>query len=682
MTTPKIGLRISGTKQRRGGFQPLVAVGVLAGGEANNMDRVPLVAEKPAYVLKHTSDYALYMLIDRRVKSFDADAPGVLTIALTISSDSQLADKQSPFTLLQEIYDTFKSNYMTRLSDGRDSFIDKDAESGLFRQIIDRYSLEARPQPLIPMTQQCSTGILRVPKDKLEGFFRDTNYDEFKKFSDIEVGTECVCSPGLDELDIPKPPSYELWFNGERTGKFYRQKLGEDTLKIEKKGKPTVYITLTELMNAENQRMQLDDATIELDTKRNRILLRAQKQSVPARLAFRWNYDYESSKSEAISMIRNGRLKIKLGQRDISRFAVSEEDAEIDSENIDNLVATISPEYTPKYDFKVSKEITEYNDKKLLIINIKVTKKDANTDGVPMRRPVIKEEPVKPTPKSPKKAIIFTLCGLLLGLGAIFAVYKWTSEPEPEVAVKDQKNRSVDNGSEGGENPGDVDVANIESNQEDPEAGQKLIADARKNSAQNAENSKTKETGKNNENVGTTTASNPGPTMSKTQAIGILLGGQGDKTAARNALSQQERNDIEAIRALNNQSNEAKQIISQLRAGSLSIAAAKTKMQKLKPGGGNGGNGGNGGDGGNGGGTMSKTTAIRILLGENLGKKNDAEKVLGAEAKTVKSIIGIYNKLPLPRKKEADTNAMGPLKSGAITPSQALQKITNIRDAN
>ena len=584
MTTPKIGLRISGTKQRRGGFQPLVAVGVLAGGEANNMDRVPLVAEKPAYVLKHTSDYALYMLIDRRVKSFDADAPGVLTIALTISSDSQLADKQSPFTLLQEIYDTFKSNYMTRLSDGRDSFIDKDAESGLFRQIIDRYSLEARPQPLIPMTQQCSTGILRVPKDKLEGFFRDTNYDEFKKFSDIEVGTECVCSPGLDELEIPKPPSYELWFNGERTGKFYRQKLGEDTLKIEKKGKPTVYITLTELMNAENQRMQLDDATIELDTKRNRILLRAQKQSVPARLAFRWNYDYESSKSEAISMIRNGRLKIKLGQRDISRFAVSEEDAEIDSENIDNQVATISPEYTPKYDFKVSKEITEYNDKKLLIINIKVTKKDANTDGVPMRRPVIKEEPVKPTPKSPKKAIIFTLCGILLGLGAIFAVYKWTSEPEPVVAVKDQ-NTLADDGSEGGENPGDV-----VQTKDNYEAGQETVQKAREEAAKKAEEKATKEkeeknkdkttetkkdveTSKSNlpqneppKNEPPKTQKDPPPTspkMPKGEAAAILLGDKsGNKATANNSLSPQDKSDIQAIITLR--------------------ASAKSKAQKKK----------------------------------------------------------------------------------------------------
>ena len=74
--TSQIALRIAGTKQRQAGFAPLVTVGVLAGGEGNNMDQVPLVNDKPGYIIKHTEEYILYLLIDRRVKSFDADAPG------------------------------------------------------------------------------------------------------------------------------------------------------------------------------------------------------------------------------------------------------------------------------------------------------------------------------------------------------------------------------------------------------------------------------------------------------------------------------------------------------------------------------------------------------------------------------------------------------------------------------
>lgn len=704
MTTPRIGLRISGTKQHNDGLQPLVAVGVLAGSGANDMNRVPLLDEKPVYVLKHASDHALYMLIDRRVKSFDADAPGVLAIALTIPSDSRLAGKKSPFTLLQEIYDTFKSNYMTRLSDGRDSFIDKDAESGIFQQIIDRYSLETRPRPLVPMTQQCPTGMLKVPKDKLEAFFRDTNYDEFRKFCDIEVGTECACSPGLDKLDIPKLPLYELWFNGQRTGRYFRQKQGEDTLKIEKQGNPPIYITLKELMEAPNHRVKLDGITIELDMTSDRILFSTQ-QSVPTRLAFEWNPDDENAKSEALAMIRNGRLKIKLGQNDVSRFVVSGEQVEVDSENIDDIPVTISPESTSKYEFNVSKEIIEQDNQKLLLIIIKVTTKIANT--VPTTE---SKSDIPAGRKSSKKAIIYTLCGILLGLGGIVAIYKLMSKPDDTVAKNAPNNPPAVLVDKGGENRSDD--ANNEQ-QKDSLASQEVKDEASNNIAPNAEEPKAKETSKKDEDGGTpgggssvggtsvggassggasvggtsvggtsrrgtsgggtSGGGTSGQSLSKTAAIGVMLSGQGDIDAARKVLLPQEINDIEVVGALNDNSDEANQIISQLLSGQITPATAKTEMQILdRSGGGSNGNGGVGG-----GGPMSKNTAIRILLGERLGSPKDAEKVLGADAKTVRKIRSTYKDLPAARQAEADP-IIEKLKSGALTPTAAAQRLNNI----
>ena len=676
MTTPKIGLRISGTKQHMGGFRPLVTVGVLPGGEGYQMDRVPSVTEKPVYVLKHASDYALYMLIDRRVKSFDADAPGVLTIALTIPGDSQLADKKSPFTLLQEIYDTFKSNYMTQLPDGRDSFVDKEVESGIFRQIIDRYSLEARPWPLVPMTQHCPTGILRVPKDKLEGFFRDTNYDEFKKFCDIEVGTECVCSPGLDKLEIPKLPFYELWFNGKRTGRFFRQKLGEDTLKIERKGNQPICITLKELMEAPNLRLRVGGITIQLDTTRDRILFWTRQPDVHTRLAFKWNSDDENAKSEAISMIRNGRLKIKLGQSDVSRFVVSGEQPEVNGENIDNMEVTISPENTSKYEFNVGKEIIEQDNQKLLLINIKVTTKDA--DAAPALEPMSKEDDIPEGGKFSRKAIAYALCGLLLGLGGLFAIYKMISKPD-DVARNAPKNPPVVMVDKGGEKPGDA--ANDEQKQEDSIASPAVVDKAGNDAAPNTEGPLAKRKVKKDEDGGTfgdgtLGRGTSGSSMSKAEAIDVLLSGQGDVNAARKVLLPHEINDIEVVGALNDGSDEANQIISQLKSGEITLATAKTKMQELdKSSGGNSGNGFGGGAGDDG--PMSKTTAIRILLGENLGRPEDAEKVLGAEAKTVRNIRNIYNRLPDARKMEANP-VIEKLKSGAVSPAAAAQKLNNI----
>ena len=71
------------------------------------------------------------------------------------------------------------------------------------------------------------------------------------------------------------------------------------------------------------------------------------------------------------------------------------------------------------------------------------------------------------------------------------------------------------------------------------------------------------------------------PAMDKTTAIGVLLSGQGDTSAARKALSSQERNDIETIKSLYDNSKGASQIISQLTSGNLSIASAKSKLQDL-----------------------------------------------------------------------------------------------------
>ncbi len=101
---------------------------------------------------------------------------------------------------------------------------------------------------------------------------------------------------------------------------------------------------------------------------------------------------------------------------------------------------------------------------------------------------------------------------------------------------------------------------------------------------------KEKETPKRNEGGKTTDVNEAPPKttpqMSKATAIGILLDGRGDMTAARNALSQQERNDIEVIRALSVQISQVKraqanQVLSQLRTGKISIADAKSQLGKI-----------------------------------------------------------------------------------------------------
>ena len=57
MMNKQITLYIGGTKQRQAGFTDLVIIGVFPEREFKNMDRVTLIAEKPVWSIKHTSDY-------------------------------------------------------------------------------------------------------------------------------------------------------------------------------------------------------------------------------------------------------------------------------------------------------------------------------------------------------------------------------------------------------------------------------------------------------------------------------------------------------------------------------------------------------------------------------------------------------------------------------------------------
>ena len=484
-------------------------------------------------------------------------------------------------------------------------------------------------------------------------------------------------------------PLYELWFNGKKTGRFYRQEPGSDTLTIKKENNQPIYVTLQALMEAPNQRIVLEGITIELDMTSARILLSTQ-QSVPTRLAFKWHFDDENAKSEASSMIRNGRLAVKLGQLDVSRLAVSGEQAELDSINIYNIVASVSPEDTSKYEFNVSKQIIEKENLKLLLINIKVTTKSADAVNTPEEKS--EDDDISEGRKFSKKAIAITLCGLLLGLGGLFAIYKMFSQSDDAVAKNEPKTPPVVVVDEGRVNPSDS--ANHEQ-QEDSIASPAATDIATDNTQPNAEEPKTKEKGKKNDaggsyargiddrgtydrelySEGTSGRETSGSSMSKTEAYGVLLSKKGNLDAARRALLPQEINDIEVVGALNNNSDEANQIISQLLSGEITLAVAKAKMQELDKS--VGGNIGYGEGGGFGGGQMTKTTAIRILLGERLGRPDDAEKVLGAEAKVVRNIRSTYNKLPEARKQEA-APIIEKLKSGALTPAAAAQRLSNI----
>ena len=324
MANPMISLRIAGTKQRQAGFVPLATVGVLAGNEGDNMDRVTMVAEKPAYIVKHAADYILYGLIDRQVKSFDADAPGVLSIALTIPSNMQLANNVSPFRLIQDIYEKFLITYMERLSDGRDSFVNVDCDSDLFRKMLNQYSLEERKSVYIKMNPQGMTGIVCVSPNDLEDFFRNTQYKEFASFKDIEVGVSCQrqVSMGLERLQIPLPQAaYDVYVNNKPTGATLYSPTDSYCANDQSTNEysyESVEFTLGELIAAPQNRISRNGASISLDFQTNRILCHLKKVEVYYTFVYEWTDNVGDVQNIIESYIKSKNIRLYFGKEDVS----------------------------------------------------------------------------------------------------------------------------------------------------------------------------------------------------------------------------------------------------------------------------------------------------------------------------------------------------------------------------
>lgn len=445
MADPTIGLRISGTKQRQAGFVPLVTCGILAGDEGKNMDRVTMVAEKPVYIIKHAPDYILYQLIDRQVKSFDADASGVLSIAMTIPSNMQLAQGKSPYRLLRDIYEKFQETCMERLSDGRDSFKNMDNDSDIFREIVGCYSLEERRTGYVVMNPQGLTGITCVSPDDLEAFFKNTQYKEFASFKDIEVGINCkdMVSAGLESLQIPLPQaSYEVWVNNQPSGKTMQSYL--DRYRVHSPGTKlysyeSVEFSLGEVMES-NGNLEKNGALIHLDSKTNRIYCNLKKIEVSYELNFEWDDRTERGKNEILSLIKKGEMKVLIGSKDISQLLFEEmpcmKALDVNGQNI-----FFRPSTTSSYILQPQTEVDETQRK--IVIRIVVTPRKQSTSFVsPPKQHVVNQttptgihKPNRPItqsdeietgrntlpPSSPKKRFKSFLVGCIVGviIGAI-----------------------------------------------------------------------------------------------------------------------------------------------------------------------------------------------------------------------------------------------------------------------
>ena len=429
-----IALRISGTKQRQAGFAPLVSAGVLAGNEGENMDRVLLVTETPAFLIKHAEDYILYLLVDRRVKSFDADAPGVLSIALTIGSAVQLADGKSPYTLLMEVYDTFRTMCMTPMSDGRNQFQNKDADSDVFREILGRYPLEDRRTRYVPMAATKESCVLNVPREKMEDFFRDSQYQEFASYGSVEVGSlthiEDPQFVGLESLVIPRPIAYQVSVNGERAGRslvrpeeeFYAALPDRDLDSWE-----PVRFTLGEVLEAPGQKLEKDGAVITLDPVSETLSCILKKREVRYNLAVSV-IAVDSDRPEVINLLKGGKIRILLDGRDITDQALNK--GEVDPTEVIGKPLSLQL-FTDKYDITVM----PVRDDAARKVQLKLT--PTRRRGAAPVMPEAHQDDQRPEKDGKgglqgKSLLIGFLLGLIVGIGVMFLLQLFTGDKVEE----------------------------------------------------------------------------------------------------------------------------------------------------------------------------------------------------------------------------------------------------------
>ncbi len=328
-----IALCISGTKLRQAGFAPLVSIGIFADEEEKQMDRTTLIAGKPVFVLKHTPDYIIYEAIDRRVKPFDRDTPGVLSIGFTIPARCQLAGGKSPYTLLKEIYDRFISEYMVPVNDGRHSFLDKYADDAIFRELLVNYPLEPRKTPYVIMDQNPTglTATLRLQESNIEEFFRDSQYEDFSRYKDIEIGFDCATTIGLENLEIPRLKRYEVFVNGRSTNKFMTKPndfytTGE--IDTDSHIYNNISFYLKDLLDSSDNCYRNGNSHAVLDYSMNRInctVGRVEKTYVCRIKVSGVSKDIEE---RVLSYVYSGQIVITIGERELASFRESENDFE------------------------------------------------------------------------------------------------------------------------------------------------------------------------------------------------------------------------------------------------------------------------------------------------------------------------------------------------------------------
>lgn len=419
----RIALSIKGARRDTAGFGSIVNVGALAGFEDSNdiMDKPPLTSaeeENPIIILKNAEEYVSLRLVDSLVKPVDGIRGGQLSIGITLPANARIKDGKSPYSLLMEIYQRFKDDYMTPSDDNYYKFTEKEVSREVFEEIINRYPIvETTVRPAV--MRGATIRQLRVPEDKIESFFRDTQYLEFMGYKEIEVTTKGKNDfPGLI---IPRPKSYQVWVNGEPKDVFL-QADGDEYLAHLNDAADFRYeslkVTLGTLLSAKGHTLSKDNATAELDEANERVIIKLKPVQKWYQKDIKFHMDCDEEAEQYAKRNLGKLLKILVDGVPWEEPSIKPSEAK---RAINNNAVSIHPSDVNGYSFSI-KSVEVVGNK--FVITIGAYKKSKKSGGY--------AKPNKETYSgfNAKWFVIGLLSGLLVGAGVIWALCHLNSAPD------------------------------------------------------------------------------------------------------------------------------------------------------------------------------------------------------------------------------------------------------------
>ncbi len=470
-----IKLRISGNPNSGSGFTPLINKGVIP-QDIIAEDRPFPISDNPGICLCHKDDQMLYMLHDSKVVPSNAERDGRLTILMSIPKDFTIQNGTSPYEVLMEIYKFFVDNCMTSIEGSEmkrfktmDAIFDQSDEC---KAILNKYELEKGSLEYYTMAATGTAATLNVPTSKLNEFFCNTQYPEFRNYKEIYITTQDKSSEALAGIKIPREKEYEIWVND----RFQSKGPLPATTPIQSNGGlnsedityDSVSVTLQELIEAEGNKLTFGQSTAELNLKTRRITLTIPPIKVYYKLEFVFKGDEEG--------IKKFKQNLETG---VNRLLIDGTDV---SKEISNPDAQIAPSKTKgrvQYmgilqGFKITERIDRDIVVKKAVLTLSITKK---SEEPATRKPISNQSGTtkksnqkslvtttdsphnqqredyeeKLTPKPNKKWLRFVigfsiglLIGSLIGFGLGYALHASEDNPSEELTQQEEKYKQLD----------------------------------------------------------------------------------------------------------------------------------------------------------------------------------------------------------------------------------------------